>query len=785
MSALNNGFIVNGRYHIDSVTGQNILGYTYLARDVNTNEVVFLKEFFPEGVSKRENDSSAALISDNKSALFTGGKSDFLNEARALSAVNNINIVNVKDVFECNNTAYYVTEYFEGISLKDYIINSGGKIAINQSRNIIYPLIDALGELHKNGIIHYNISPLNIYITNNGIVKLTDFSYSLINLASKERRLDSVISYGFSPKEMYSRNGQRGAFSDVYALAATLYSSVTGLMLPDAVDRFDGENISYPSDLGVEITPYEEAALKKALSINSPDRYPDMNSFKQELMNQNHIPSPKSYQPAPGKYSQPSPSMNTANNAYVNYTAPPSVQKKKGGFPKWIIPVVAVLVLAIAGGVIAGVIFLSPNPAKDFKYSINGTGVVIEKYIGNEDKAEIPSEIEGKPVEIIGANSFYGSPLKEIVLPNTIKTIEKGAFSRTIITSLNIPESVTEIKENSFRDSSLESIVIPGSIKIIPNNAFSNSEKLKSVKLLSGVTKIGEYVFSSCYKLDDISLPDTLDTIETGAFSGCKGLKKITVPNHVSSIKTSAFTGCTELTAFEASGTSTSNSKGAFASYVFSSCNKLKIITIPKSIKTLSKYFISGNKVIETVKMQEGLKTIGNSAFSYCDKLKKADIPYSVSSIGSSAFWGCKKLKSVSIHSNIKVIKRFTFDGCKSLKSIYIPSTVKKVETLAFADCTSVKKILIGYKVKNIGKYAFSGCNKIKSLVVPSKMKTIGKAAFFGMKGLKSVVIPKSVKKIKSSAFLSSKKLKRVLVAKKCKVDKYAFPYRTKVRKIK
>lgn len=778
--SLNIGTIINGKYIIEQVTDQNIIGFTYIVRDTSTNEYFKLNEYFPEGVARREGNMSVAVVSNSYFQLFNSGLSDFMNEAAALSSVRSANIVKVLDYFQFNNTAYYVNELFDGVSLYDYANNAGGKVSIAELRNIINPVMEALEEVHSKGIYHYNISPYSIFITSNGIVKLTGFSNTLVMFASNSGRFDAIINYGFSPKEFYSRNSPKGAYSDVYSLAATIYTSLTGVTLPDAIDRFDGENIAYPSMFAVPIFPNEEQALKKALSINETNRFQNITGFRQAFNSSTGYSSGQSYNrnPVPQPYTPATPNP-PASNAPVN--------KSKGKFPKWIIPAVAafVVVVVVVIGVVACMLLFGSNPAKDFKYSVNSSEVVIEKYIGNDDTASIPSEIEGKPVEVIGANAFNGSPLKSITIPNSVKKIEKGAFSYSVITEFVIPENVTEIGENAFRYSSIESITVPGSVKNLSKYIFSDCNSLKSVKLNNGVTKIGEYAFNNCKKLNDISLPDSLDTISSDAFYNCKGLKKIKVPNHVSSIKSYAFSGCSELKSFEASGTSTSSKKGSFDAYVFSGCNKLKKITIPKSIKTLKEHFISSHKVVETVKMQEGLKKIGNNAFMFCSKLKKADIPNSVTAIGSSAFWGCKKLKSVSIPLKIKVIKKYTFNECKSLKKIYIPSTVKKVETGAFEKCTSAKRLTIGYKIKKIGKYVFSGCNKIKTLVVPSRMKTVPTAAFFGMKGVKKLVIPKSVKRIKTSAFLSCRKLKTVYVAKKCKIHKFAFPYGVKVKKIK
>ena len=408
------------------------------------------------------------------------------------------------------------------------------------------------------------------------------------------------------------------------------------------------------------------------------------------------------------------------NNFGTQNTNP--VKKKKRSPLIWIIPIAAALVIIIGAVIAVSLIMLAPNPAKDFKYTLNSSGTItIEKYIGDKsvDRISVPAAIEEKPVTEIAKDAFKSSSVSDIVIPNTVKKIGNGAFSYSSVKSFSIPDSVTEMGEEAFKSSDIETVTISGSIKKIPANAFGYCNYLKSVTIGKGVSEIGEKSFTSCKKLTTVNINESVKTIGESAFSGCSSIKSISLPNNISSVKKWAFSNCSSLTTVKAYGYLYSGKKGTFASYAFTGCNKLKSITIPRCIKTLGDHFISFSKSVKTVKIQEGVENINQSAFWGCENLKTVSFPLSLKKIGTSAFWDCKKLKKVTIYSKVKTIGKHAFNNCKSLKSIYIPATVKKVSWGAFENCSGVKKIIISSKKTKLGKYVFSGCNKVKSIVVP------------------------------------------------------------------
>ena len=287
--ALPEGTILAGQYIIEKVLGQGGFGITYRAADYRTGQKVAVKEFFPDTLAYRE---ATTVISypGERSENYEYGKESFLQEAQTLAAfIGNENIVRIHSYFEENGTAYFVMDYIEGKSFDDYIKEKGGKISVEEAKAILIPVMDALNAVHSKGIVHRDVTPDNIYLTGDGTVKLLDFGAARYSLGDKSRSLDVILKHGFAPKEQYTRRGKQGPFTDIYSLAATFYFAITGKRPPDSVDRLDEDDLIPPSNLGVDITEYQERAILQALSVQPADRFQSMAVFKKVLLNENTV----------------------------------------------------------------------------------------------------------------------------------------------------------------------------------------------------------------------------------------------------------------------------------------------------------------------------------------------------------------------------------------------------------------------------------------------------------------------------------------------------------------
>lgn len=282
--ALPEGTVLNGRYILGRVLGQGGFGITYVAHDYNTGKLFAVKEYFPETFATRTADKTVSIFTDNRKENFLYGKQCFLNEAKTLAEfIGNPNIVRVYSYFEENNTAYFVMDYVKGISLREYL-NKRGKISWEEAEKLLFPIMDALSEVHSRGIIHRDVAPDNIYIDDSGTVKLLDFGAARYSLGDKSQSLDVILKPGFAPYEQYSRRSHQGPYTDIYALAATFYFSVTGRLPPDSIDRQSHDELIPPSMLGIDIPPNVENAICKGLEVNYTDRFQNMFDFKQAFL---------------------------------------------------------------------------------------------------------------------------------------------------------------------------------------------------------------------------------------------------------------------------------------------------------------------------------------------------------------------------------------------------------------------------------------------------------------------------------------------------------------------
>ena len=280
--------ILLGKFIIGKVLGKGGFGITYLAYDLSRDCKVAIKEYMPDTLSYRT--PGKTLVSTymgEKEESFKLGSEKFYEEAKTISKFNgHPNIINVYEFFYQNNTAYFVMEYIDGMDLKKYIMQKGGNIPEDECINLLTPIMDALIIVHSIGILHRDISPDNIYITNDGNVKLLDFGAARQVLGEKSKSLSVVLKPGFAPIEQYQTRGKQGEWTDIYSLAATMYYCLAGQIPEAAMDRIEEDNIKPLSELNDKVSKKVVQILKKALSVKGIDRYQTVAEFKQAFANE-------------------------------------------------------------------------------------------------------------------------------------------------------------------------------------------------------------------------------------------------------------------------------------------------------------------------------------------------------------------------------------------------------------------------------------------------------------------------------------------------------------------
>lgn len=280
------GTILHDRYTIGRILGHGGFGITYVGHDNKLDILVAIKEYLPTDVASRAiGETTVTTFSGEKKEQYDYGLVRFLDEAKTLARYNQHPcIVSTTDYFESNNTAYLVMEYLDGISLNEYLKRKGGKITWHTTYEIMMPVIDALREVHKSGMIHRDVSPDNIYITKTGQVKLLDFGAARFAFSEKSKSLSVVLKPGYAPPEQYSTKGKQGPWTDVYAVAATMYRMLTGSTPPEAVDRVMSDDMIGLIAQEVEIDSQVESAILQALAVNGADRQESIEALREGLI---------------------------------------------------------------------------------------------------------------------------------------------------------------------------------------------------------------------------------------------------------------------------------------------------------------------------------------------------------------------------------------------------------------------------------------------------------------------------------------------------------------------
>lgn len=286
----NTGLI--GRYVIQEVLGQGGFGITYLGIDKLYGNKVAIKEYYPQKIAMRkaQYEDVVTVTSIEEKNNYDKGKKRFLDEAQVMARFNkNEGIVKILDFFEANNTAYIVMEYLEGITLKQYL----GKYGVLQFRNLIemmLPLLEALIEIHSQGLIHRDISPDNIMVQHNGKLKLMDFGAARNYTESGNKSLTVILKPGYAPPEQYQTHGVQGPWTDIYALCATIYKCLTGITPPDAIARVMDDKFKEPDQLDGKLSPDIKKILWKGMNIFPEERYQDIGEFGEDVCDALFIP---------------------------------------------------------------------------------------------------------------------------------------------------------------------------------------------------------------------------------------------------------------------------------------------------------------------------------------------------------------------------------------------------------------------------------------------------------------------------------------------------------------
>ena len=284
--ALQTGSELVGDFKIERVLGAGGFGITYLADELALARKVTIKEYFPADFAARERGSRAVPRSDTCRGDYDWGLERFMGEAQTLARFDHRNIVRVYRYFRANNTGYMVLHFEEGRSLKAWLASLGRAPRQKELDDVLGPVLDALETVHAADYLHRDIAPDNIIIRTDGSPVLIDFGSARGDIARHSRTMSALVKPGYSPYEQYAEKGSRqGPWSDLYALAATIYFAITGKRPPDSPSRVVKDDMAPVSEAA--IGAYRRGFLKaldRALALKIERRPQTVAEFRDELL---------------------------------------------------------------------------------------------------------------------------------------------------------------------------------------------------------------------------------------------------------------------------------------------------------------------------------------------------------------------------------------------------------------------------------------------------------------------------------------------------------------------
>jgi serine/threonine protein kinase len=290
-NSLPNGFRLQ-EYVVEGLVGEGGFGIVYLARDTQLGRVVALKEYMPATLATRGPQCEVSVRSSRHRETFELGLRSFVNEAQLLAAFDHPSLVKVYRFWEQQGTAYMVMPFYEGPTLKQWLIEHGRPDEA-LLLSVAHPLIDALELMHHQRCYHRDIAPDNILLLNQQSTQfggaasmrpvLLDFGAARRVIGDVTQALTVILKAGYAPVEQYaeSKAMRQGPWTDVYALCAVLYASITGRAPLASVSRLVTDDLQPAVQAGAgRYSPQFLAAIDAGLAVKPDDRPQDMAALR-------------------------------------------------------------------------------------------------------------------------------------------------------------------------------------------------------------------------------------------------------------------------------------------------------------------------------------------------------------------------------------------------------------------------------------------------------------------------------------------------------------------------
>ena len=285
-----------GGYRVVRRLSSGGFGVVYLALDAEGQQIA-IKEYLPSSLATRAPGELLPKVQSEKLSLYRLGLKSFFEEGRTLAQISHASVVSVLNFFRENETVYMVMNYLEGATLQDFIITSrdlGRQKVFREStiRSLFDEILRGLRIVHQHKMLHLDIKPANIFITDDNKAVLIDFGAAREVLNKEGNFIRPMYTPGFAAPEMYRRDASMGPWTDIYAIGACIYACMQGYPPNEAPQRLEKDRLSLAlsrlrgvySDNLIEVVewcmaldplsrPQSVFALQKELSREGERRY--------------------------------------------------------------------------------------------------------------------------------------------------------------------------------------------------------------------------------------------------------------------------------------------------------------------------------------------------------------------------------------------------------------------------------------------------------------------------------------------------------------------------------
>lgn len=442
----------------------------------------------------------------------------------------------------------------------------------------------------------------------------------------------------------------------------------------------------------------------------------------------------------------------------------------------------------------------------------------------NVDSLYFPKSIKDIDRFALHNTEWYRGTKKDLVYVNNILYSYKGSateigdtlfkentnrvssycfYNNDKLKTIKLPSSITSIGESAFEGcKELKSIILPYELEELKDRAFKDCKNLKNIQFNLFLEHIGKYCFAGCHELRKIILPTSIKKMGEGTFYNCSGLQQINIPDSLTTIVAGCFSKCPSLERVVLHKNITKVEE-----YAFAGCTRLDSIEIPWKCEVIGSRAFSHCEELNYININAksiridplafykcenlyyidliGAHRIGRKAFADCTNLQNITLGKDLSYISDYAFENCKSLYSIKIPQNVTYIGKYAFSRCQELGILEIDNAKTNIGAHAFDGCISMYEANLGYNITEIGIYAFNRCKSLEKIEIKHPLEEISTKCFAQCNSLTTIELPQGLKKIGAKAFYGCNNLTEIILPNTINdIEEQAFSYCSNIENI-